>query len=228
MKTTSAINDALRAVDNLRDKGPRVGAPSERSQKKLAKLIAKGRVEPVLEERPGYQLQVGWRRKGASRHAESWKLNTARPFRQPWAVLQRSRGAELITDERRRPQNVLGYDAARDSNYTNHELGKAAVCYLFAANLLEKGTAPEEVMTLGDDAMFAKMWPEEWDPVHFKPGRDPIRCRVKCGALFWADADRMVRAGITDERLRQCLRGVDAQAEAIDKLLTKQPEVAAS
>jgi hypothetical protein len=190
----------------------------------LSKLIAAGRVEPVVKTVPNsagdfYDLQIGWQRKGSSRKHGEWTLRDARPWREPHAVLLKTQGAELVYAERKRQKNKEGFDADHDDLHNQHELGKAAVCYLLAGLYIEQGKDAEFVRTLGAVDNFAKLWPADWDAAWWKPGTDAIRCRVKAGALFWAEAARLKRAGITDKRLDECLRAVDAQVCAINHLL---------
>ena len=88
-------------------------------------------------------------------------------------------GIELISDERKRQVEVLGYTAKHDDIKTNESLANAASCY----------------------AMTPLFRPNDRPPYHFpwtqsdwKPSPDNrIKELVKAGALIAAEIDRLQR-----------------------------------
>lgn len=187
----------------------------------IARLIAQGRLDPVLEPRDGYELLVGWRRPAGSRKVGNWNLRVGTPWQAPMAVLRRTRGAVLVADERARQIGFEGFDGARDDGYTAGELLMAGRCYsLWAArqagDLQGEGTDDEFL------AYLLKQWP--WDRNWWKPSTDIVRNRVKAGALYWAEADRLKRAGVTGPIHRLVLNAVDAEAAFVDVILVKRGE----
>lgn len=84
-------------------------------------------------------------------------------------------GAELITQERIRQQEVEGWSIEHDNEHIHGELLDAAVFYAGYHT------------ALGD---ITGLWP--WDDSWFKPV-DKIRDLVKAGALIAAEIDRLQR-----------------------------------
>lgn len=215
MKTVTEPNggDFLVQPAAAEGPGPRVGPPSERGQKKLAALIAKGRVEPILRDLGSFQLQTGWQRKGASRKGEKWSLRTPRPWQAPRAVQGLTEGARRVRAERQRQLGAEGFDAARDDQYIKRELANAGRCYsLYAIKQVNPGDDFKEFVE-----HLLKWWP--WDRAWWKPSEDPIRNREKAGALYWAEAERMKRRGDTGHKFDAMIDAADSEADQIDKLL---------
>lgn len=80
-------------------------------------------------------------------------------------------GIEIIAEERKEQIEKHGFNAERDSQYTNDELVDAAMQYL------------------GGDLIGC--WPEGWDKKWYKPG-DRIDELKRAGALIAAEIDRLL------------------------------------
>ena len=91
--------------------------------------------------------------------------------------LDYAKGADLIRDERRRQQEVEGYDAMHDRHHTPQVLCRAAVGYALH----------EDPSKLVADAA-ANLWP--WSKEYWKP-KDQLRNLVRAGALIAAAIDRL-------------------------------------
>lgn len=186
----------------------------------LSKLIKAGRVEPILEDRGEYQMVVGYRRPAKSRKRGSWTLREPRPYQVPQCVLRKTKGAELVHDERKRQVLEEDFNAAHDDWHDKGELFRAGKCYADLATKLEAG-APFDATA----AEVARAWP--WEPRWWKPTADVVRLYTKAGALFWAEADRLKRARNTGEPFVTACYAADVCAKEIDRVLTKPAEPAA-
>ena len=91
--------------------------------------------------------------------------------------LDYARGADLIREERRRQQEVEGYDAMHDRHHTPQVLCRAAIGYALH----------EDPSKLVADAA-ANLWP--WSKEYWKP-KDQLRNLVRAGALIAAAIDRL-------------------------------------
>ena len=91
--------------------------------------------------------------------------------------LEYAKGADLIRDERRRQQEVEGYDAMHDRHHTPQVLCRAAIGYALH----------EDPSKLVADAA-ANLWP--WSNEFWKP-KDHLRNLVRAGALIAAAIDRL-------------------------------------
>lgn len=88
-------------------------------------------------------------------------------------------GIELISKERKRQIEELGFDYSNDSLYTNNELADAAACYAILPNLKLRGIAKK---------LREVLWP--WNKTSYKPTPDDrVRELVKAGALIAAQID---------------------------------------
>ena len=85
-------------------------------------------------------------------------------------------GAELITAERQRQMDVIGWTGFHDDGHCEGELWHAARCYLS----LKPG-----------DTQMPGGWP--WDRGDFKP-KSRIENLVRAGALIAAEIDRLQRS----------------------------------
>jgi hypothetical protein len=99
-------------------------------------------------------------------------------------------GADLIAEERRRQIEVEKWSPSLDDGY-DLQLVKAAKCYLEPA---EDRFLSEVKNVRGEKVPFG--WP--WHPDWWKP-TNPIRDRVKAGALIAAHIDKLQR-----EMQREC------------------------
>lgn len=89
---------------------------------------------------------------------------------------------ELIKEERKRQIEVLKWDYANDSLYSNNELAVAGATYALLPNMNEKMLKENNVPIL---------WP--WGDEYFKPTKDDrIRELVKAGALIAAQIDLLI------------------------------------
>ena len=91
--------------------------------------------------------------------------------------LDYAKGADLIREERRRQQEVEGYDAMHDRHHTPQVLCRAAIGYALH----------EDPSKLVADAA-ANLWP--WNKEYWKP-KDQLRNLVRAGALIAAAIDRL-------------------------------------
>lgn len=91
--------------------------------------------------------------------------------------LDYAKGADLIREERRRQQEVEGYDAKHDRQHTPQFLCRAAISYALH----------EDPSKLVADAA-ADLWP--WSKEYWKP-KDQLRNLVRAGALIAAAIDRL-------------------------------------
>lgn len=88
-------------------------------------------------------------------------------------------GSAAIAEERLRQMQVEGWTPAGDDQYTDGQMGRAAMVYV----ALAEGASFEQA---------AKDWP--WDRAWLKhDAADPARSLVKAGALIAAEYDRMKR-----------------------------------
>jgi len=184
----------------------------------LSKLIKAGKLEPVLKGGVGEVVMlVGWRRKERSRKQKSWTLKLPRPWQAPRAILCETEGQRLIFTERKRQILGKNFNEAHDATHVGRELASAAWCYREVAKQLAegKGLAAASVAVV-------KRWP--WGMEWWKPSEDIVRNRVKAGALYWAEADRLLRAGETGEEFGAMLGAVDGQADLIDTHLKAKPD----
>lgn len=92
-------------------------------------------------------------------------------------------GAEQIGTERLRQVQEEGYAPEHDDVHTSDELIFGAIAYLDVATGASRNVA-------------ATNW--AWDRESFKPTTDPIRNRVKAGAMIAADIDRLLRLKLRD------------------------------
>jgi hypothetical protein len=92
-------------------------------------------------------------------------------------VLSKYSANDLIRDERNRQRTEEGWRADHDDTHTAEELSKAAYCYVHALDGRRK------------------KWP--WEPESFKP-KGILRNLIKAGALYLAENDRCLRAGLRD------------------------------
>lgn len=160
-------------------------------------LIKLGRVDPILEtDANGIDMLTGWRRKDNPRSRKvhlhhEWKL------RHPQAWIQRDAiraghahtpGVQIILDERRRQVLFEKFDAEHDDKLTDGQLARAAQCYEWEAT--------GRKMHVVDGREIPVTW--FLDPAMWKPG-DRIRELAKAGALYFAEHDRMKRAGDADK-----------------------------
>ncbi len=104
-----------------------------------------------------------------------------------------NRGDELIAIERTRQIRQEGYLPAHDDEHVNQELAQAARCYVAVA--LDPDLVPR---IFSQELGIGVYWP--WEPDWFKPSLkeepgvvDRVRCLVKAGALFLAEAERRER-----------------------------------
>ena len=93
-------------------------------------------------------------------------------------------GTEKVTNERIRQIVEEGRTADSDHVYVYGELTAAAISYAMAAAdlVLDPNSVPEF-----DD--IKAHWP--WNPIWWKPSKDPIRNLEKAGALICAEIDRL-------------------------------------
>jgi hypothetical protein len=91
-------------------------------------------------------------------------------------------GAALIARERLRQIQKEGWTIEHDDTHRKGELLDAGLCYIYAA------------INVGHPAMLAppREWP--WDRQDWKPSDDRLKNIVRAGALFAAEADRILRA----------------------------------
>jgi hypothetical protein len=89
-------------------------------------------------------------------------------------------GALMIAEERVRQINEEGYTADRDDSYVKGELARAAMAYAYPG--------------LNSKSALSKLWPKNWDRMHFKPKDDAVENLVRAGALIAAEIDRVFRA----------------------------------
>lgn len=83
-----------------------------------------------------------------------------------------SEGSRLITAERRRQVTREGFLPEHDAQWTDDELVRAAICYLFGDTTLE----------------WFYLWP--WDKSFWKP-KDRLSNLIRAGALIAAEIDRL-------------------------------------
>ena len=107
---------------------------------------------------------------------------------------QKSKGVELIAQERARQVEEEGYDAAHDAAHDDFSLAEAAICYArMATNMghcIWQQPPPRD-------------WPGSWHRKHWKPeprgsnpspmieAKDAIKMLTKAGALIAAEIDRL-------------------------------------
>jgi hypothetical protein len=89
-------------------------------------------------------------------------------------AMSESKGAELITAERKRQIEELGHVSANDLGRA-HQLVDAASCYMHAG-LYKRGFVPPQ-------------WP--WAARYWKPSKDTARNLTKAGALMAAAIDAL-------------------------------------
>ena len=98
---------------------------------------------------------------------------------------------ELITLERMRQIEQLGFDAAHDDMHKLGQISEAGACYAKVASAQTRGASAEEFTA---DMMISEgAWP--WDEEWWKPSESPIRNLVKAGALIVAEIERLQRRG---------------------------------
>lgn len=123
--------------------------------------------------------------------------------------MKKTVGTSLISHERSRQLFDEGWTPEHDDQHTNGELAKAAICYITGS-----------ITVCGH-----KVWPEEWDEKHFKPG-DTIRCLTKAGALIAAEIDRLHRSRKNENSIALCLHSIIAMkfsesAISMDDIINK-------
>ena len=91
--------------------------------------------------------------------------------------LEYAKGADLIREERRRQQEVEGYDAMHDRHHTPQVLCRAAAAYALY---------DDQSALIGNSA--AKLWP--WSNEFWKP-KTQLRNLVRAGALIAAAIDKL-------------------------------------
>ena len=110
----------------------------------------------------------------------------------------KSKGVELIAQERTRQVEAEGYDGSHDDHHTDFSLTSAAMCYAKQATFMGQSIWQCTPPPMG--------WPPSWSPEHWKPeprtggpsptieAKDAIRMLTKAGALIAAEIDRLERA----------------------------------
>lgn len=118
-------------------------------------------------------------------------------------------GRELIAAERRRQVEVEKYDGRHDDAHRRDEMARAAHCYVQAANF--------EMHTGRVKTGVPRDWP--WAKAYWKPKGGPVRVLVMAGALYCANAERLLRIHSRKSRemaernaalARQCADLIDA------------------
>lgn len=102
-------------------------------------------------------------------------------------MLTMTEGTRLIVAERQRHIVGEGFHEARDAQYIDQQLTKAAVCYASVPIV-----RVEDGMTIDFSDVPEGLWP--WDAKWWKPGTD-IQCLIKAGALIAAEIDRRLANG---------------------------------
>jgi hypothetical protein len=95
-------------------------------------------------------------------------------------------GAELIAEERKRQMEVEGYTTEHDDLHRDGSLAIAGQCYWDTAGPQLK-TGRYQI----PPCFIHKRWP--WQRNDFKPSNNPLINMVKAGALYQAEAERLVR-----------------------------------
>lgn len=114
-------------------------------------------------------------------------------------------GEDKIQRERIRQITDLNYSDEHDDKYVANELQRAGHAYCWAAEVehfITSEGAPSEVLPPPD------WWP--WSPESWKPSTSRVRNLEKAGALFLAEAGRLMRMTVCDETK---LNNVRADAE---------------
>lgn len=94
-------------------------------------------------------------------------------------------GIELITDERKRQIEDLGFDYNNDSLYADEQLAKAGAVYALPSS--DRGEF-DLIVNEEFDTLLTALWP--WDMQYFKPTpEDRIKELSKAGALIAAQID---------------------------------------
>lgn len=102
-------------------------------------------------------------------------------------------GIELITKERQRQIEKLGWSASNDDEYDREELLTAARCYMISA---EACMYSKNNVTYAGGFRKGEGVPKDWSwgAKYWKPSGDPIRDLERAGALIAAEIDRLLRA----------------------------------
>ena len=96
-------------------------------------------------------------------------------------------GAQLILGERQRQASEEGWTFEHDDRHKNHELVRAAICYLETEST-RKLAGPH----YSHPEVVPHKWP--WDDKYWKPTPDDrVKELVKAGALIAAEIDRLQR-----------------------------------
>lgn len=117
----------------------------------------------------------------------------------------RQSGAELITAERQRQITEEGWTPQHDLRHSRGQLARAAFCYALLPQIRpDNGEPPDS-------------WP--WDLQYWKPTPDDhVRELVKAGALYRAEADRLILDGAWfAEELVEALEAMQECATSIDR-----------
>ena len=107
-------------------------------------------------------------------------------------------GIELISAERERQIEALGYTVEHDLTHDHSDLVFAAVCYAAPVTVYLLRNNEEHPHPGGGrhgSVEWAEPWPREWDrkPREYPtPVEDRIRELTKAGALIAAEIDRLM------------------------------------
>lgn len=108
-------------------------------------------------------------------------------------------GTSLITKERQRQIDKLGYTGLHDDEHKNGELVFAALCYAYSAiqnDKVDQFIPDIDIMLASDPEYPAESWP--WAAKWWKP-KTPIKDLIRAGALIAAEIDYRLRKGETVE-----------------------------
>lgn len=112
-------------------------------------------------------------------HYEFYKHRNGRLGARP---VKPTTGLDLISHERERQINHLGYTIAKDLGYTNEQLVLAAICYLKAPSM-------GLLQQCGEELPMGFPWElQHWNPSPLNRKRE----LVKAGALIVAELDRLL------------------------------------
>lgn len=100
-------------------------------------------------------------------------------------------GIELITAERQRQLQKLGWTTEHDDTHTLGELTEAATCYAAVGSATLRGSSPKYITTEMFDGDSILHWP--WEDEAYKPADSAEENLIKAGALIVAELDRLQR-----------------------------------
>src|SRR5690606_17309144 len=103
----------------------------------------------------------------------------------------KSRGIEIVFNERLRQIEIEGWTPEHDAEHTDESLPRAAACYAMPEE--ERKEYASFIVNGTKEKRYPRWWLKSWDVSWWKPTADDrIKELAKAGALIVAEIDRLL------------------------------------